>query len=159
MDVEIQLQFFQTAASVLPSIFIAFVITSHILDPTTQQNLKIDFFFLSGKSGIVTLVVVIAGFIAAELLTFVILATNTPTLPAFFMVIFFAFLFVWFIGLKSLNPIFQNAVAVAEENTSGDEAKAIVIDSYRRFGNVMIVGSLALPVIIPTAFFLTGLPG
>ncbi|MCU1512654.1 MAG: hypothetical protein JWO34_2494 [Arthrobacter sp.] len=142
MDLEIQLQFFQAAATVLPSIFVAFALSSHFLDPGSRRNLKIQFLLLSGMTGIVTVAVVVTGFVAAELMTLIILATNTPTFPVFVMVIFYVFLFGWFVGLQSLNPLFQAAVAAAEEDAPDDEAKAKVVTRYRSLGNVVIFGSL-----------------
>jgi hypothetical protein len=142
MDLRIQLQFFQAAATVLPSIFVAFALSSHFLDPGSRRNLKIQFLLLSGMTGIVTVAVVVTGFVAAELMTLIILATNTPTFPVFVMVIFYVFLFGWFVGLQSLNPLFQAAVAAAEEDAPDDEAKARVVARYRSLGNVVIFGSL-----------------
>jgi hypothetical protein len=144
MDLKIQLQFFQAAATVLPTIFVAFALTSHLLDPANRRNLRIEFFVLSGKSGIITVAVVITGFVAVELMTLIILATNTPTFPVFAAVIFYVFLFAWFVGLQSVNPLIQDAARAAEEKASGDEAKAKVIDEYRRLGNVIIVVSLLI---------------
>jgi hypothetical protein len=142
MDNEIQLQFFQAAATVLPSIFVAFALSSHFLDPGRRQNLKIQFLLLSGMTSVVTVAVVITGFVAAELMTLIILATNTPTFPVFVMVISYVFLFSWFVGLQSLNPMFQAAVVAAEEKAPDRDAKAKVVAKYRLLGNVIIAGSL-----------------
>jgi hypothetical protein len=142
MNLEIRLQFFQAAATVLPSIFIAFALTSHFLDPLSRRNLKIQFLGLSGRSGVVAVAVMVMGFIAAELLTLIVLATNTPTFPVFVVVIFYVFLFAWFVGIQALNPMFQAAVAAAEEAAPDEKAKAEVIRRYRRFGNMVIMGSL-----------------
>jgi hypothetical protein len=146
MDLAIQLQFFQSAATVLPSIFVAFALSSHFLDPGSRRNLKIQFVLVSGMSSVVVVAVVITGFVAAELMTLIILATNTPTLPVFLMVISYVFLFSWFVGLQSLNPMFQAAVAAAEEDAPDEEAKAKVLAKYRRVGNAIILGSLAFLV-------------
>jgi hypothetical protein len=146
MNLEIKLQFFQAAATVLPSIFVAFALSSHFLDPGSRRNLKIQFLLLSGMTGIVTVAVVVTGFVAAELMTLIILATDTPTFPVFVMVIFYVFLFGWFVGLQSLNPMFQAAVVAAEEDAPDDDAKAKVVAKYRLLGNVIIVGSLAFLV-------------
>ena len=146
MDLAIQLQFFQAAATVLPSIFIAFALSSHFLDPGSRRNLKIQFVLVSGMTSVVTVAVVITGFVAAELMTLIILATNTPTFPVFVMVISYVFLFTWFVGLHSLNPMFQAAVAAAEENAPDEGAKAKVVTRYRRMGNAIILGSLVFLV-------------
>ena len=146
MDLAIQLQFFQSAATVLPSIFVAFALSSHFLDPGSRRNLKIQFVLVSGMSSVVVVAVVITGFVAAELMTLIILATNTPTFPVFVMVISYVFLFSWFVGLQSLNPMFQAAVAAAEEDAPDEEAKAKVLAKYRRVGNAIILGSLAFLV-------------
>lgn len=143
MDLAIQLQFFQAAATVLPSIFVAFALSSHFLDPGSRRNLKVQFLLVSGMTSVVTVAVVITGFVAAELMTLIILATNTPTFPVFVMVISYVFLFTWFVGLHSLNPMFQAAVAAAEENAPDEGAKAKVVARYRRMGNAIILGSLA----------------
>jgi hypothetical protein len=156
MDTEVKIQFFQAAATALPTIFIAFAVTSHILDPATQQNLKIQFVVLGGTTGIITLTAVITGFIIAELLTLIVLATGNPTFPVFIGVGFYVFLFAWFVGVKSLNPLFQHAVAVAEENVSGEEAKANVMSRYRRLGNAIIIGSFVIPVAAAITFYLVG---
>jgi hypothetical protein len=142
MNTEIRLQFFQAAATVLPSIFIAFALTSHLLDPVSRRNLKIQFVGLSGMSGVVGVAVMVMGFIAAELLTLIVLATDTPTFPVFAVVIFYVALFAWFVGIQALNPMFQAAAAAAEEAAPDEKAKADVIRRYRRFGNMIITGSL-----------------
>ena len=153
MNLEIRLQFFQAAATVLPSIFVAFALTSHFLDPASRRNLKIQFIGLSGRSGVVAVAVMIMGFIAAELLTLIVLATNTPTFPVFAVVIFYVFLFAWFVGIQALNPMFQAAAAAAEDAARDDEAKAGVIRRYRRFGNMIITGSLVLIAAVAVIFF------
>jgi hypothetical protein len=84
-------KFFQAAATALPTIFIAFSITSHLLDPVSRRNLTIHFVLLSGKSGIVTLAILVIGFIASELMTLIVLATDTPAFPVFVVVIFLFF--------------------------------------------------------------------
>ena len=142
MNTQIKLQFFQAAATVLPSIFIAFALTSHFLDPASRRNLKIQFVGLSGKSGVVAVAVMVMGFITAELLTLIVLATDTPTFPVFVVVIFYVFLFAWFVGIQALNPMFQAAAAAAEEAVPDQKARAEVTRKYRRFGNMVIVGSL-----------------
>jgi hypothetical protein len=154
MGTEIGLQFFQSAATVLPTIFIAFAVTSHILDPATRQNLKIQFFVLTGTAGIVTVAAVIAGFVTAELLTLIVLATGTPTFPVFVAVSSYVFLFAWFVGIKSLNPLFQHAVTAAEQAARDEEAKAKVMRKYRRFGNLIIIGSFVLPLVTAIIFYL-----
>jgi hypothetical protein len=154
MNTEIGLQFFQSAATVLPTIFIAFAVTSHALDPTSQQNLKIQFFFLTGTTGIVTLTVMITGFLIAELAILIVLATGTPTFPVFVGVGFFIFLFAWFVAIKSLNPLFQNAVTVAEQKAPSHEGKATVINRYRKLGNSIIFGSFILPPVASVIFYL-----
>jgi hypothetical protein len=146
MDAQIQLQFFQAAATVLPSIFVAFALSSHFLDPASRKNQKIEFVLLSGRTGILTLAVVITGFIAAELATLIVLATNTPTFLLFVMVIFYVFLFAWFVGIQSLNPMFQAAIVAAEEAAPDETTKAKVVGQYRRLGNAIIVASLVLLV-------------
>jgi hypothetical protein len=143
MGLQIQLQFFQAAATALPTIFIAFALTSRLLDPASRRNLKIDFVLLSGKSGIVTLAILVIGFVAAEMMTLIVLATDTPTFPVFVMVSFFLFLFALFVGLQALNPLLQNAAAAAEMEASGEAAKAAAIGKYRTLGNVIIIGSFA----------------
>jgi hypothetical protein len=65
-----------------------------------------------------------------------------PTFAVFVMVIFYVFLFAWFVGLQSLNPMFQAAVVAAEEAAPDEEAKAKVIRQYRTLGHVVIIGSL-----------------
>jgi hypothetical protein len=142
MNLEIRLQFFQAAATVLPSIFIAFALTSHFLDPVSRRNLTIQFVGLSGRSGVVAVAIMVMGFIAAELLTLIVLATDTPTFPVFVVVIFYVFLFAWFVGIQALNPMFQAAAAAAEEAAPDEKAKAEVTRRYRRFGNMIIMGSL-----------------
>jgi hypothetical protein len=142
MNVDIKLQFFQAAATVLPSIFIAFALTSHFLDPASRRNLKIQFVGLSGRTGVVAVAILVTGFIATELLTLIVLATDTPTFPVFVVVIFYVFLFAWFVGIQALNPMFQAAVAAAVEAAPDEKAKAEVIRAYRRFGNIVILGSL-----------------
>lgn len=142
MNLEIRLQFFQAAATVLPSIFIAFALTSHFLDPVSRRNLKIQFVGLSGMSGVVGVAVMVMGFITAELLTLIVLATDTPTFPVFVVVIFYVALFAWFVGIQALNPMFQAAAAAAEEAAPDEKARADVIRRYRRFGNMIITGSL-----------------
>ena len=144
MNSDIKLQFFQSAATVLPSIFIAFALTSHFLDPGSRRNLKIQFLGLSGRSGIVIVATMITGFIAAELLTLIVLATDTPSFPVFVFVIFYVFLFAWFVGLQALSPMLQDAVVAAEEAAPDDEAKATVLRTYRRLGYTIITGSLVL---------------
>jgi pantothenate kinase-related protein Tda10 len=62
------------------------------------------------------------------------------------MVISYVFLFGWFVGLQSLNPMFQAAVVAAEEEAPDDDAKAKVVAKYRLLGNVIIVGSLVFLV-------------
>lgn len=146
MNVHIQLQFFQAAATVLPSIFVAFALSSHVLDPGSRQNLKIQFVLLSGRKGVITIAIVITGFVAAELATLIVLATDTPTFPVFVMVIFYVFLFAWFVGIQSLNPMLQAAAAAAEEDAPDEGARAKVIAQYRRLGNAVIVSSLAFLV-------------
>ena len=153
MNPEIRLQFFQAAATVLPSIFVAFALTSHFLDPVSRRNLKIQFVGLSGRSGVVAMAVMIMGFIAAELLTLIVLATDTPTFPVFVVVIFYVFLFAWFVGIQALNPMFQAAVAAAEDAARDDEAKAEVIRRYRRFGNMIITVSLVFVAAVAVIFF------
>jgi hypothetical protein len=153
MNLEIRLQFFQAAATVLPSIFVAFALTSHFLDPVSRRNLKIQFIGLSGRRGVVAVTVVIMGFIAAELLTLIVLATNTPSFPVFVVVIFYVFLFAWFVGIQALNPMLQAAVAAAEEAAPDEKAKADVIRRYRRFGNMIITGSLAFIAAVAVIFF------
>jgi hypothetical protein len=142
MNTEIRLQFFQAAATVLPSIFIAFALTSHFLDPVSRRNLKIQFVGLSGMSGVVAVAIMVTGFIAAELLTLIVLATDTPTFPVFVVVIFYVALFAWFVGIQALNPMFQAAAAAAEEAAQDEKARAEVTRRYRRFGNRIILGSL-----------------
>jgi hypothetical protein len=141
VDLDIKLTFFQGAVTVLPTIFIAFSLTSHLLDPVSRRNLKIHFVLLSGKSGLVTLTVIVAGFIAAEMMTLIVLATETPTFPVFVVVIFFVFLFAWFVALQALNPLLQDAAAAAEREASGEAAKAAAIGRYRLLGNWIIIGS------------------
>jgi hypothetical protein len=153
MNPEIRLQFFQAAATVLPSIFVAFALTSHFLDPVSRRNLKIQFVGLSGRSGVVAMAVMIMGFIAAELLTLIVLATDTPTFPVFVVVIFYVFLFAWFVGIQALNPMFQAAVAAAEDAARDDEVKAEVIRRYRRFGNMIITVSLVFVAAVAVIFF------
>lgn len=142
MNTEIRLQFFQAAATVLPSIFIAFALTSHFLDPASRRNLKIQFVGLSGRSGVVAVAIMVTGFIAAELLTLIVLATDTPTFPVFVVVIFYVALFAWFVGIQALNPMFQAAAAAAEEAALDEKERAEVTRRYRRFGNMIIIGSL-----------------
>lgn len=142
MNLEVQLQFFQSAATVLPSIFVAFALTSHFLDPGSRRKLKIQFLGLSGRTGIIMVAVMITGFIAAELLTLIVLATNTPSFPVFVFVIFYVFLFAWFVGLQALSPLLQDAVEAAEEAAPDEKAKAKVVREYRRFGNTIIISSL-----------------
>jgi hypothetical protein len=154
MNVEIKLQFFQAAATVLPSIFIAFALTSHFLDPASRRNLKIQFVGLSGRTGVATVAMMITGFIAAELLTLIVLATNTPTFPVFVVVIFYVFLFAWFVGIQALNPMFQAAVAAAEESAPDEKAKAEVIRKYRQFGNAVIMGSLVFIAVAAVVFYM-----
>jgi hypothetical protein len=154
MNVDIKLQFFQAAATVLPSIFIAFALTSHFLDPASRRNLKIQFVGLSGRTGVATVAVMITGFIAAELLTLIVLATDTPTFPVFVVVIFYVFLFAWFVGIQALNPMFQAAVAAAEESARDEKAKAEVIRKYRQFGNAIIMGSLVFIAVAAVVFYM-----
>jgi hypothetical protein len=154
MNVDIKLQFFQAAATVLPSIFIAFALTSHFLDPTSRRNLKIQFVGLSGRTGVATVAMMITGFIAAELLTLIVLATDTPTFPVFVVVIFYVFLFAWFVGIQALNPMFQAAVAAAEESAPDEKAKAEVIRKYRQFGNAVIMGSLVFIAVAAVVFYM-----
>jgi hypothetical protein len=142
MNLEVKLQFFQSAATVLPSIFVAFALTSHFLDPGSRRQLKIQFLGLSGKTGIVLVAIMITGFIAAELLTLIVLATDTPSFPVFFFVIFYVFLFAWFVGLQALSPLLQDAVVAAEEAAPDEEGKAQVVREYRRFGSTIIISSL-----------------
>lgn len=142
MNLEIRLQFFQAAATVLPSIFIAFALTSHLLDPVSRRNLTIQFVGLSGRTGVVAVAIMVLGFITAELLTLIVLATDTPTFPVFVVVIFYVFLFAWFVGIQALNPMFQAAVAAAEEAAPNEKVKAEVTRRYQRFGNMIIMGSL-----------------
>jgi hypothetical protein len=153
MNLEIQLQFFQAAATVLPSIFVAFALSSHFLDPGSRGNLKIQFVLLSGRKGVITVAIVITGFVAAELATLIVLATDTPTFPVFVMVILYVFLFAWFVGIQSMNPMFQAAVVAAEEAAPDDEAKAKVVGEYRRFGNAIIIGSLLFLLGMAIIFF------
>jgi hypothetical protein len=154
MNVDIKLQFFQAAATVLPSIFIAFALTSHFLDPTSRRNLKVQFVGLSGRTGVATVAMMITGFIAAELLTLIVLATDTPTFPVFVVVIFYVFLFAWFVGIQALNPMFQAAVAAAEESAPDEKAKAEVIRKYRQFGNAVIMGSLVFIAVAAGVFYM-----
>jgi hypothetical protein len=86
-------------------------LTSHLLDPGSKRNLKIHFVMLSGRTGIFMLAVVTVGFVAAELLTLIVLATDTPAFTVFVMVILFVFAFAWFVGLQALNPLLQSAAA------------------------------------------------
>ncbi|MFF5790984.1 hypothetical protein ACFY5D_02930 [Paeniglutamicibacter sp. NPDC012692] len=144
MNIEVKLQFFQSAATVLPSIFVAFALTSHFLDPASRRKLKIQFLGLSGKYGIVMMAILITGFIAAELLTLIVLATNTPSFPVFVFVIFYVFLFAWFVGLQALSPMLQDAVVAAEEAADDEVGKANVVRGYRRFGYTIITCSLVL---------------
>jgi hypothetical protein len=130
----------------LPSIFVAFALSSHFLDPGSRRNLKIQFLLLSGMSGVVATAAVVTGFVAAELMALIVLATNTPSFPVFVMVIFYIFLFGWFVGLQSLNPMFQAAVLAAEQDAPDEGTKAMVLVKYRRLGNVVIVGSLVFLV-------------
>ncbi len=144
MNLEVRLQFFQSAATVLPSIFVAFALTSHFLDPGSRRQLKIQFLGLSGRTGIVAVAVMITGFIAAELLTLIVLATDTPSFPVFVFVIFYIFLFAWFVGLQAMSPMLQDAVVAAEEAAPDQEAKAKVVRAYRRLGYTIIVCSLVI---------------
>ena len=144
MNLDVKLQFFQSAATVLPSIFVAFALTSHFLDPGSRRKLKIQFLGLSGRSGIVMVAIMITGFIAAELLTLIVLATDTPSFPVFVFVIFYVFLFAWFVGLQALSPMLQDAVVAAEEAAPDEATKATVVPKYRRLGYTIIFGSLVL---------------
>jgi hypothetical protein len=153
MNLEIRLQFFQAAATVLPSIFIAFALTSHFLDPASRRTLKIQFVGLSGRTGVAAVAIMTMGFIAAELLTLIVLATDTPTFPVFVVVIFYVFLFAWFVGIQALNPMFQAAVAAAEEAAPDEKTKAEVIRRYRRFGNTVIMGSLVFIAGVAVIFY------
>jgi hypothetical protein len=89
------------------------------------------------------LAIPVIGFVAAEMMTLIVLATDTPTFPVFVMVSFFLFLFALFVGLQALNPLLQNAAAAAEMEASGEAAKAAAIGKYRTLGNVIIIGSFA----------------
>jgi hypothetical protein len=142
MDLEIKLQFFQATATALPTVFIAFSLTSHMLDPGSRQDLRIHFFLLSGRTGLIAFAVIIVGFLAAELSTLIVLATDTPTFPVFILVIFYFFLFSWFVGLWALNPVLQSAAVAAEKEATGEDAKAEAVGRYRLLGNVIIVSSL-----------------
>jgi hypothetical protein len=153
MDREIALQFFQAAATVLPSIFVAFALTSHFLDPGSREKQRIQFILLSGTSGIITLAVVITGFIAAELMALIALATNTPTFPVFVMVLSYIFLFAWIVGLQALNPMFQDAILTAQQDAADEDTKARVVNKYRKLGNVIIVGSFLFLVGGAVAFY------
>lgn len=153
MNLDIRLQFFQSAATVLPSIFIAFALTSHFLDPGSRRKLKIQFLGLSGRTGIVLVAIMITGFIAAEILTLIVLATDTPSFPIFVFVIFYVFLFAWFVGLQALSPMLQAAVEGAEESAPDDEGKASAVRAYRRFGYAIIIGSLIFLLGVAIVFF------
>ena len=153
MNIEVKLQFFQSAATVLPSIFVAFALTSHFLDPGSRRKLKIQFLGLSGKYGIVMMAILITGFIAAELLTLIILATNTPSFPVFVFVIFYVFLFAWFVGLQALSPMLQDAVVAAEEAAPDEESKAKVLRGYRQFGYTIIASSLVFLLGLAVIFY------
>lgn len=153
MNIEVKLQFFQSAATVLPSIFVAFALTSHFLDPGSRRKLKIQFLGLSGKFGIVMMAILITGFIAAELLTLIILATNTPSFPVFVFVIFYVFLFAWFVGLQALSPMLQDAVVAAEEAAPDEESKAKVLRGYRQFGYTIIASSLVFLLGLAVIFY------
>jgi hypothetical protein len=154
MELEVRLQFFQAAATVLPSIFVAFALTSHFLDPASRGNLRVQFVGLSGRTGVVAVAIMITGFIVAESLTLIVLATDTPTFPVFVVVIFYVLLFAWFVGIQALNPMFQAAVAAAEAMAAPDEkAKNQVIRSYRRFGNIIIAGSLVFIAGVAVIFY------
>ncbi len=153
MNLEVKLLFFQAAATVLPSIFVAFALNSHLLDPGSRRNLRIQFFLLSGRSGVLALAFVVTGFVAAESLTLIVLATATPAFPVFVMVMFYVFLFAWFVGMQSLNPMFQAAVVAAEEAAVGEEAKAKVIRGYRRLGNAVLFGSMVCLLAGATIFY------
>jgi hypothetical protein len=159
MNLEIRLQFFQSAATVLPSIFVAFALTSHFLDPGSRRKLKIQFLGLSGRTGIVLVAIMVTGFIAAELLTLIVLATDTPSFPVFVFVIFYVFLFAWFVGLQALSPLLQDAVVAAEDAAPDEKSKANVVRGYRRFGYVIVMGSLVLLLGGAIIFFALRAPG
>jgi hypothetical protein len=142
MNLEVKLQFFQSAATVLPSIFVAFALSSHFLDPGNRRKLKIQFLGLSGRTGILLVAIMITGFVAAELLALIVLATDTPSFPVFVFVISYIFLFAWFVGLQALSPLLQDAVGAAEDAAPDEATKAEVVRGYRRFGYMIILGSL-----------------
>jgi hypothetical protein len=159
MDAVVTLQFFQATATVMPTLFLAFALTSHFLDPSNRRKLKIEFIMFSGIPGIAFLAVLIVGFIIAELGALIVIATNTPTFSVFAMVITYIFLFAWFVGLQALNPLFQEAVSVAEQAAADEDAKVKVIHQYRLFGYAIIAGSFVLVVGGAVVFYTSRLSG
>jgi hypothetical protein len=144
MEHVIDTEFFRAAATVLPTLFVAFALTSHFLDPDRMRSVKIRFLLLSDTTGIVAAAVVLFGFIGAELMALITLATGTPTFGVFVIVSFFVLLLAWFVSVQALNPLFQAAAAAAEQRARDSQSRIQMIARYRRLGHWIIFGSLAL---------------
>jgi hypothetical protein len=140
----IDTEFFRAAATVLPTLFVAFALTSHFLDPERMRSVRIRFVLLSDRTGIVAAAAVVFGFVGAELLTLFTLATDTPTFGVFVIVTFFVLLLAWFVGLQALNPLLQAAAATAEQQAPDAQSGARAIARYRQLGHWIMFGSLAL---------------
>ena len=158
MGTVIETEFFRAAATVLPTLFVAFALTSHFLDPERMRSVRIRFLLLSDKTGIVAAAVVVFGFIAAELMALITLATDTPKFGVFVIVSFFVLLLAWFVGLQALNPLLQAAAVAAEQQAPDDQARARAIGQFRRLGHWIMFGSLAMLLAGAIVFFVRASP-
>lgn len=100
----LDIKFFQAAATIIPTLFIAFAITSKGLEINTSVKGHIALFSDSSRKGISSAVLLSGFFAAAEIICLATLAADKPTRTAMFIVATSIAAMIWTICYQALVP-------------------------------------------------------
>ena len=141
----LDLRFFQATATVIPTVLIAFAITSKFLDFKRESKDWVGFVVLGGRSGVVAVAIILFGAVTAEGLTLVAIAFDRPHTWIFIVDMFMIVLMAWLVAFKAIEPLLQ---------TLPVRKSAVGVKSIKKereiFGNVLI-GVTLLGMSISTA--------
>lgn len=101
------MRFFQATATVIPTVLIAFAITSKFLNFTRESRDWVDFIVLGGRSGVVATAIILFGAVTAEALTLVAIAFDRPHTWLFCLDVIMIGLMAWFVAFKAIEPLLQ----------------------------------------------------
>lgn len=103
----VDLRFFQAGAVIIPTLFIAFAITSKVLEVNTSAKNHLPLLSNSKLPNILYAAAIALLFAAAEMVCLATLATGAPTRLAMLIVVGSMSLMIWVICYQSLIPALE----------------------------------------------------